>query len=381
MPLNYYLCVFVSSCWILLLAGTVLAKEASSTPSDSTGAAATSETSESAQEPAIQVGAASQAEPSSNEAVSTSAPEEAPSEVVSVSTPEAAPAGAASLSAPEAAPNEAVSVSRAPGPGQVPSQGEGEKAPVSARPTSVPEFSLPEVVITGENELTIGASRLDRQENDVTLGSHDLTGIERGLNDLPGLNKTMTALSTEEAGPSKDSALVLHLGGGIPGTYGGWGLLGRDFKDIQTLLSGYYSTWAGQTSGPGLDGDQKAGGNLDMRFLPGEKLSFRIEGGYDYNQANLPYENSSSETRQGINFNGEALLKETELSQAQLKVNYTTTQLNGWDQALLSHQANELETQIRWEGENLNPFIENLSVEGGYRYAISNFPLLRGGCL
>ncbi len=277
------------------------------------------------------------------------------------------------LSKPEAVPAESVTTSSGPGPGQVPSQGEGEKAPVSARPTSVPEFSLPEVVITGENELTIGASRLDRQENDVTLGSHDLTGIERGLNDLPGLNKTMTALSAEEPGPSKDSAAVLHLGGGVPGTYGGWGLAGEDFKSIQALVSGYYSNWSGETSGPGLDGDQKAGGNLDLHFLPEEKISFRLAGGYEYNQANLPYQHSASETRQGVDFNAEALLKQTELSQLQIKVSYTTTRLNGWDQSLLNHQADELETRLRWEAENVDSSIENISVEGGWRYTTSDF--------
>lgn len=291
------------------------------------------------------------------------------------SEPSAPVAQGGEISKP-AVPNEAVSQSLAPSANQIPSQGEGEKAPVNARPTAVPEFSLPEVVITGENELTIGASRLDRQENDVTLGSHDLTGVERGLNDLPGLNKTMTALSTEEPGPSKDSAAVLHLGGGIPGTYGGWGLLGEDFKSVQALVSGYYSTWAGQTSGPGLDGDQKAGGNLGLHFFPGEKLSLRLDGGYDFNQANLPYQNSSSETRQGIDFSGEAILKQTELSQAQLRVTYKTTSLNGWDQTILSHRANELETRLRWSMGNPAPVIADLSVEGGWRYATSDFPAL-----
>ena len=52
---------------------------------------------------------------------------------------------------------------------------------MQSRPTAVPEFSLPEVVITGKNELTIGAKRLDRRENDATLGSHDLTGRGPGF--------------------------------------------------------------------------------------------------------------------------------------------------------------------------------------------------------
>ncbi len=287
-----------------------------------------------------------------------------------------APQGVA-LSKPEPSSNEPASMSQAPGPGQVPSQGEGEKAPVPAKSSSVPEFSLPEVLITGENELTIGASRLDRKENDVTLGSHDLTGIERGLNDLPGLNKTMTALSTEEPGPSQNSAVVLHLGGGIPGTYGGWGLVGEDFKDIQAILSGFYSTWSGQALGPGLDGDQKTGGNLDLHFLPEDKLSFRLEGGYDYNQANLPYQNNLAETHQGINLNGEAQWKQTELSKFQLKVTFNTTELYGWQYLLTDYYADELETQVRWEIENIDPAIESFSAEAGWRQATSDFSTFR----
>src|ERR1035441_3692250 len=148
------------------------------------------------------------------------------------------------LSKPLAVPTESASNTN-PTANQKPSQGEGEKAPFQNRPTAVPEFSLPEVVITGENELTIGAKRLDRKEDDVTLGSHDLTGVERAFDDLPGLNKTFTALATEEAGPPEDTALVLHLGGGIPDTYGGWGLFGQQFKNVQYLLSGFYSNWGG----------------------------------------------------------------------------------------------------------------------------------------
>ena len=103
---------------------------------------------------------------------------------------------------------------------------------------------LPDVVITGENELTIGAKRSASVENDVSWGAQNLTDINRSNDDLPGLDKSLTALSTQETGVSRDATLILvHGGGGIPGTLGGWGLLGKDFTDMQFLLSGYYSTW------------------------------------------------------------------------------------------------------------------------------------------
>ena len=176
------------------------------------------------------------------------------------------------LSKPEAVPTESGSA-QAPSSNPKPSQGEGEKAPVQSRPTAVPEFSLPEVVITGENELTIDAKRLDIRENDVTLGSHDLTGVDRAFNDLPGLSKTFTALATEEAGPSKDTALVLHLGGGVPDTYGGWGLFGQQFKDVQYLLSGFYSNWGGESTLTSFDGDRRYGYGGQVDLFPSSPIN------------------------------------------------------------------------------------------------------------
>ncbi len=293
---------------------------------------------------------------------------------------ETIPAEPASLSQPVTAPAEGIPGSQAPGPGQKPSQGEGEKAPAQSRPTAVPEFALPEVVITGENELTIGANRLDRKENDVTLGTRDLTGFERTFNDLPGLNKTLTALSTEEAGPSKNTALVLHLGGGIPDTYGGWGLFGQEFKGLQYLLSGYYSNWGGQSAGTGLDGDQKAGGELGFQISPRGSPAIKLTAGYDRVDAELPYQNSIRELHEGWNFGGSLDWRLTSLFMGQVKITYRDISLNCLEPRplpLLQLQTNstgELEGAFKMTADDIGPFLSRFVLDAGGRHASSDFP-------
>ncbi len=287
---------------------------------------------------------------------------------------ETIPSEPAFISQPVTAPAEAVSGNQAPGPGQKPSQGEGEKAPAQSRPTAVPEFALPEVVITGENELTIGANRLDRKENDVTLGTRDLTRFERTFNDLPGLNKTLTALSTEEAGPSKNTALVLHLGGGVPDTYGGWGLLGQEFKGLQYLLSGYYSNWGGQAAGAGLDGDKRTGGELDVQISPRSSPAFKLTAGYDQADAELPYQKSIRELHEGWNFAGSADWKLTSLFMGQVKITYQDTTLNYWDLLPQTNDTGELESVFKMTADGIGPFLSRLVLDAGVRHASSDFP-------
>ncbi len=276
------------------------------------------------------------------------------------------------LSKPEAVPTESGSA-QAPSSNPKPSQGEGEKAPVQSRPTAVPEFSLPEVVITGENELTIDAKRLDIRENDVTLGSHDLTGVDRAFNDLPGLSKTFTALATEEAGPSKDTALVLHLGGGVPDTYGGWGLFGQQFKDVQYLLSGFYSNWGGESTLTSFDGDRRYGYGGQVDLFPSSPINLLLGGNYQRLDAELPYQGSQRELHDDIDLDGTFHWKLSDLTQAQLKISNQSTYLDYWDQELLSHETQELQTQLKLNAEALGSFLDQTSVEIGERHATSDF--------
>jgi hypothetical protein len=288
---------------------------------------------------------------------------------------ESAPSQAASespvtLSKPEAVPTES---NQAPSAGQKPSQGEGEKAPVSSRPTAVPEFSLPEVVITGENELTISAQRLDRKANDVTLGSHDLTGVERNINDLPGLDKTFTALATEEAGPSQDTALVLHLGGGVPDTYGGWGLFGQEFKDFQYLLSGFDSNWGGESTASGFDGDKRYGFGGQINLFPLAPQNLLLSGDFKRLDAELPYQDSIRETHDGVNLNLEGHWKFSDLTQAQINLTNQDTFLNYWNQSALSSQTQEWQGRFKLTSDDLGDFFNRFALDTGAVRGTSNF--------
>lgn len=293
-----------------------------------------------------------------------------PSEVSGESA--ASNADTSTLSKPENAPEETAPAGQGPDIKKKPSQGEGEKAPVQERPTAVPEFSLPEVVITGENELTIGAKRSERKADDVTLGSRDLSGLERTLNDLPGLSKTFTALATEEAGPSKDTALILHLGGGLPGTYGGWGLFGQEFPGFHYLLTGHYSTWAGQTSGSGLDGDIKQGFGAETKFDLSKTFRLLLSGGLDRVDAELPYQSSLRELHDGFHLNGTAQVKLSDLVQVQATLFHQATSLTYWDSGARSNQVRELEARFKISADDVDPFLDRLLLELGGRRADSD---------
>jgi hypothetical protein len=278
------------------------------------------------------------------------------------------------ISKPDSLQGGGESSGQAPSANQKPSQGEGEKAPLQNRPTAVPEFSLPEVVITGENELTIGAKRLDRKENDVTLGSRDLTGVDRAVNDLPGLNKTFTALTAEEAGPSKNTAFILHAGGGSPNTYGGWGLFGQQFKDFQYLLNGYYSTWSGEATAGGFDGDKKYKYGLDIKLFPSSPFNLVLSGNMMTNDIELPYQGSVREVHQGSDQSGALIWKISNSIQAQMKVSNQPTTLTYWDSGLKTNQAQELEGQFKLTADEVDPFLNRLVLELGGRHANSDFP-------
>jgi len=116
---------------------------------------------------------------------------------------------------------------------------ETEKGPAAVKPSAKPQFTLPEVVITGDNQLTIGAKRLERHEDDVTRGSKELRGLSRSENDLPGLERQRTGLSALSPDAARDLAAILHGGVGTQGAWEGWGLVGGGLKGCQALLSAH----------------------------------------------------------------------------------------------------------------------------------------------
>ncbi len=254
-----------------------------------------------------------------------------------------------------------------------PSAAEGEKAPVKNKDTSAPEFTLPDVVITGENELTIGAKRLERKENEVTLGSRDLRRLERSLDDLPGLQKTLTALSTEEAGPSQDTALILRAGGGRPGTFGGWGLFGQDLKVLQYHFSGHYSAWDGEPAAVGADGEKRYGFGITSQILPIQPLRLRLSGGFQSRDAELPYQGSLRETHEGLSLDGRADIKIVNDVHLSVALSDEETWLNSWNAGILSNRAQEIEESGKLAWDNLDFLPADLLLEGGARQANGDF--------
>jgi hypothetical protein len=257
--------------------------------------------------------------------------------------------------------------------GQNPSQAESDKAPVTSKPAAVPKFSLPDVVITGENELTISAKRTESLENDVTLGAENLTQLNRSADDLPGLNKSLTALSTQETGTSQDTALILHGGGGIPGTLGGWGLFGQDLTAVQYLLSAYYSTWGGEATNGSFDGDQKYGFGGEFKVITSDKTSLRLSLYSQQVDAILPYQNAIQETHQGLTMNADLNYKWTNVWRTELIVDGKITTLNYWDLSASSNQAQEFNERLKLIGEEIDPFWNAFTLEVGDWKDKSNF--------
>jgi hypothetical protein len=255
---------------------------------------------------------------------------------------------------------------------QKPSQGEGVTAPAASKPTEVPQFSLPDVVITGDNELTIGAKRLERPENDVTLGTRDLRDFNRSANDLPGLDKTITALSTEDTGSPRASALILHLGGGNLATYGGWGLFGQSFESFEYLLTGGYSNWGGEPAGPGHDGEERTQIGFASELFPQGPLSVDFSGNYEKANVELPYENSSRESHEGINLKGNLTTKLSNFTDLNFQIQDEQTQLTTWDQGLSLGKANELGGMGQLSFDEISSFLKTVSVESGFRGAASS---------
>ncbi|MGH7739634.1 MAG: hypothetical protein ACREL1_05755, partial [bacterium] len=252
-----------------------------------------------------------------------------------------------------------------------PSQNEGDKAPLAAKPTQVPDFSLPDVVITGNNQLTIGAKRLDRPEDDVTLGTRDLSDLNRSTNDLPGLDKTLTALSTEDTGSSRSSAMILHLGLGDLGTFGGWGLWGQNFDAFQYLVSGGYSNWGGEPAGTGLDGEEKYRMGFGGEVFPKSPLNFNFSGNYQALNAELPYQNSVQEAHRGLDLKAGLDENFSNFDNFNFQLEDQDIQLTTWDQGLRATTANELQANAQLAFNELDPFLKSVRFDAGARTANS----------
>lgn len=164
----------------------------------------------------------------------------------------------------------------------------GDKAAVKTRPTRVPEFTLPEVVITGENQLTVGAKRLERSVGDVTTGTRELDVLDRPSNDLPGLEKSLTATNARLSEPGKATAFVLHAGAGTPASRGGWALFGQEYRRVRYLLSGHLSAARGEEIGGERLRDDRDGYGLDLTLTPHERWEAGLSRRYASREEEIP---------------------------------------------------------------------------------------------
>ncbi|HXL73643.1 MAG TPA: TonB-dependent receptor, partial [bacterium] len=210
-------------------------------------------------------------------------------------------------------------------------------------------------------------------ENDVTLGAQNLTQLNRSADDLPGLEKSLTALSTQETGASQDTALILHGGGGIPGTLSGWGLFGQDLTDMEYLLSAYYSTWGGEATNGSFDGDQKYSFGGEFKLTPTDKTTLRLSLYTNQVDATLPYQNAIEETHQGLSLNADLGYKWSNVWRTEIIFDGKNTNLNYWNQTAMSNQAQEFNEKIKLIGEEIDPFWNAFTLEIGDEQASSNF--------
>jgi hypothetical protein len=245
-----------------------------------------------------------------------------------------------------------------------------DKAPVKPRSPRVPEFTLPEVVITGENQLTIGAKRLDRYTQDVTTGTRDPGGLDRPTNDLPGLEKGLTALSSPLNEPPRRTAFILHPGAGTSRSMGVWALFGQEYGELRYLLSGDYSGGQGETVGEGRIHERRHGYSLGLVFAPTRKIDFRLTRDYSVRREDLPYQATVLE-RRGTAFTTGADWRFREgwsasFSAAARDLPYELGTGTPWNGPRLR----EPEAAVRVSADLRNPILEGLDLEGGMRRSL-----------
>ena len=249
----------------------------------------------------------------------------------------------------------------------------GDKAVPKLRPTQVPEFDLPEVVITGENRLTIGAKRLERRTEDVTLGTRELRGLDRPVNDLPGLEKSLTALSMDAGRGSKDTTFILHAGGGRPSCWGGWALWGQEYGMFRYLLSADTSDGRGEIAGPGRMREKRRGYGVDLRFRASRDMDFHLSRIYSARTEDLPHL-SSREERRGASFvaNGEWRLTENVKARLNAESNDLPIDL-GIGNGTLHMRIREPKASLLIITDVRHPLVEGIDLSGGFRHAMGNF--------
>jgi hypothetical protein len=249
---------------------------------------------------------------------------------------------------------------------------ESEKAPSAVKPSAKPQFTLPEVVITGDNQLTIGAKRLDRHEDDVTRGSQELRGLSRSENDLPGLENQRTGLSALSPEAARDTVAILHGGVGTEKTWEGWGLLGTQMKGFRALLEAMGDQWGGVSLGTGKNRKRMAGWGGVLQAEPTEDLQLRFSRDYRGIRNDLPYQ-GGIENRMTSATEGDAVFRFAPAWKAEAQAYYWDTHLEAGSLEPDAVQTIEREGRVRIEWAPPGGLFENLWLEAGGRLSNGHF--------
>jgi len=255
----------------------------------------------------------------------------------------------------------------------LPAPSESEKAPTAVKPSAKPQFTLPEVVITGDNQLTIGAKRLERHEDDVTRGSQELRGLSRSENDLPGLENQRTGLSALSPEAARDTVAILHGGVGTQSTWEGWGLLGMQLKGFRALLDAMGDQYGGVSLGDGKNRRKMAGWGGVLQAEPFEALQLRFSRDYRGHRNDLPYQ-SEIENRRASATEGDAVYRFAPNWKVDVRAFYWDTVLEpGRPFKADGFHTIEREGRARLEWDTQGAFLENCWGEAGGRSSGGNF--------
>jgi len=255
---------------------------------------------------------------------------------------------------------------------------ETEKGPAAVKSSAKPQFTLPEVVITGDNQLTIGAKRLERHEDDVTRGSKELRGLSRSENDLPGLERQRTGLSALSPDAARDLAAILHGGVGTQGAWEGWGLVGGGLKGFQALLSAHGEM---VKAAKVLDREARrraVGWGAVFQGDPTEGILLRLSRGYEGERWDLPYQGDEDKRRWSVT-EGDALVRLTSAWKAEFRACYRDTWVEPGSIEPSGYHTVERDGAARVQWEAREPWLDSLWAEGGGRVADGGFsePALR----
>jgi hypothetical protein len=132
---------------------------------------------------------------------------------------------------------------------------------------------------------------------------------------------------------------------------------------------GGYSNWGGEPAGTGHDGETRTKIGFDGDLLPQGPLNLGFSANYEKANAELPYENSDQETREGVSLKANLDAKLSDFTGLYFQAQDEQSQLTTWDQGLGQAKSDEWGVKGRLAFDEINAFINSFSIESGYHAA------------